>query len=220
MQSVEKMPTVNNVPELHGNIEGLKRHSFGCLLVPEPLLSDNDRKLRAWLLHTVASASRHYSKARELVLRQEAADYSKDGGSIFHILDVSEQLEDCVMATYRVCMAIRKLNSYPKAEEFSSSFQNSIELLRSIRNQFDHMHTQITSGETGGGPLSIIFGNEGKSIKFRKLSMDTVLLHELIDEAYRMVASLYPSFNVNSAKESGGAIRLTLTTSFKTTNAN
>ncbi|MGR7922788.1 hypothetical protein ACU6RQ_17100 [Zobellella denitrificans] len=219
MKSVEKMPTAKSIPELSGNIEGLKRHSFMCVFVPEPSLSSDDRRIRAWLLHTVASASRHYARARELVELQDNVNQLRDGSTIFHILDVSEQIEDCVTATYRACMAIRRLESRREAQIFSRDYKNLIEELRSIRNQFDHMHSQVTAAETGGGPISIVFGDEGKSIKFRKLSMSTLSLHALIDGAYRVVASLYPAFDVNSTKEAGGPIRLTITTSITVTDA-
>jgi hypothetical protein len=213
MKPVEKMPTANNIPDLQGNIAGLKKHSFACVFVAESSLSQEERKLRSWLLHTVASASRHYSRARELVQRQDNADQSRDGGAVFHILDVSEEIEDCVMATYRACMAIKRIDSCQVARGFSEQYKESIEKLRVIRNQFDHMHSQITAGETGGGPISIVFGDEGRSISFRSLTMGTANLHELIDGAYRVVAGLFPAFNVNSAKDADGPIKLTINAS-------
>ncbi|WP_155998831.1 hypothetical protein [Thioalkalivibrio thiocyanoxidans] len=219
MKSAENFPTAENIPDLSGNIEGLKRHSFMCVFAPEPTLSPDDRRIRAWLLHTIISASRHYTRARELVELQDNADQSRDGGAIFHILDVSEQIEDCVAATYRACMAIRRLDSCQEARKFSSNFHTSIEDLRLVRNQFDHMHSQVTAAETGGGPISIVFGDEGKSIKFRKLSMGTLSLNALLDGAYRVVASLYPAFDVNSKKEAGGPIKLTMSASVTVTDA-
>tara|TARA_R100001039_G_C1778482_1_gene66330 strand:- start:276 stop:650 length:375 start_codon:yes stop_codon:yes gene_type:complete len=117
-------------------------------------------------------------------------------------------------------MAFRRLGSFLEAQTFSKSHEKSIEELRLIRNQFDHMHSQITSAEAGSGPISIVFGDEGKSIKFRRLSMETIRLHDLIDGAYRVVASLYPAFNVNSQKEAGGPSRLTITASATVTDAN
>ncbi|NHF67283.1 hypothetical protein [Xanthomonas hortorum] len=219
MSKVEKMPKLGNIPDLHGNVEGLKRHSFACVFIPDPNLSQDDRKLRSWLLNTVASASRHYLKARELVRRQEDSDQSKDGGAVFHILDVSEEIEDCVMATYRACMAIRRMNSFQSANDFSRSCEGEMESLRQIRNQFDHMHAQIIASETGNGPISIVFGDEGKVIRFRRLSMDTASLGGLIDGAYEVVASLYPAFNANSRKESGGPIMMTITASVEVTEA-
>ncbi len=219
MKSAKKKTTSKNIPDLFGNIEGLKRHSFMCVFVPEPSLSPADRRIRAWLLHTIASASRHYTRARELVELQDSADQSRDGGAIFHILDVSEQIEDCVTATYRACMAIKRLDSCEEARKFSSDYKKSIEELRSIRNQFDHMHSQVAAAETGSGPISIVFGDEGKAIKFRRLNMATRDLRALIDGVYRVVASLYPAFNVNSKKEAGGPIRLAMTASITVTDA-
>jgi len=220
MNPAPKLPTAKNIPDLLGNIEGLKRHSFVCVFLSEPSLSPDDRKLRAWLLHTVASASRHYSKARELVVLQENSGRERDGGTIFHILDVSEQIEGCITTIYRACMAIRRLNNLPEALLFETNNQKPLERLRSIRNQFDHMHAQITSGEVGNGPISISFSNEGKSIQFRRLSMDTADLRNIIDGAYKVIASLYPGFDMNSLKEAGGPIKLNIHTSITVTDEN
>lgn len=219
MNKTDQIPKLENIPDLQGNIEGLKRHSFACVFIPEPNLSQDDRRLRSWLLHTVASASRHYLKARELVQRQENSDQSKDGGAVFHILDVSEEIEDCVMATYRACMAIKRTSSFQIASDFPRNCEGAIEALRQIRNQFDHMHAQITASETGSGPISIVFGDEGKTIRFRRLSMETASLGELIDGAYKVVASLYPVFNASSPKESGGPMKMTITASIEVTEA-
>lgn len=211
MKPVEKMPNAKNIPALHINIEGLKRHSFMCVFVPEPSLSADDRKLRSWLLHTMTTGARHYTKARELISLQDNADQARDGGAIFYVLDVSEQIEGCVMAMHRVCMAIKRMNATEKVDGFTNDFSESIGQLNSIRNQFEHMHSQIVASETGHGPISMAFGDEGRSIKFRKLKMETTRLHGLIEEAYRVIAGLYPAFNANSAPEAGGPVKLTMT---------
>ena len=215
MNSENKIATLDNIPDLRGNIEGLKKHSFMQLFVPDSS-SPEDIKLRSWLLHTVTSASRHYTKARNLVKQQDDANQVRDGGVIFYIFDVSEEIEACVTATYRACMAIQRLNPNSKTKEFLESHQNSIQELRAIRNQFDHMHSQITSANTGKGPISISFGNSGKSIEFRKLTMQTVCLSNLIDGTYEVVASLYPGFNANSTKELGGPMKLSMSISVTT----
>lgn len=212
------MPTTSNIPELIGNIEGLRRHSLlRMMLLPEPSLSESDIKLRTWLLHTTASASRHYSRARELVELQDNSDQEIDGGSVFHTLDVSEQLESCITATFRSCTAIRRLSNLPEALDFSNKNQKSLEDLRAIRNQFDHMHTQITSGEVGNGPILISFSDEGRTIQFRNLKISTTELRNLIDGAYRFVASLYPNFDPDSPKHPGGPIKLKISMSITTT---
>jgi hypothetical protein len=81
------------------------------------------------------------------------------------------------------------------------------------------MHAQITASETGSGPISIVFGDEGGTIRFRRLSMHTASLCALIDGAYKVVASLYPVFNASSPKESGGPIMMTITASIEVTEA-
>jgi hypothetical protein len=95
------LPHAKYIPELAINVEGLKRHSFMMIFVPEPSLSTEDRRLRTWLLHTVATATRHYTKARQLVQSQNSADHARDRGEIFHTLDVYEEIEGAVMATHR-----------------------------------------------------------------------------------------------------------------------
>jgi hypothetical protein len=128
-------------------------------------------------------------------------------------------MEGCITATFRACMAIARIKNLPEALEFTTNSQKPFEELRSMRNQFDHMYTQITSGEGGNGPISITFSDEGRSIQFRRLSMDTTSLRKLIDGAYKVVASLYPNFNPNSPRETGGPIKLSISASFTVTDA-
>lgn len=189
------------------NIEGLKLHSFILVFVPE--LSPEERRLRTWLLHTLASAARQYTKARELVVLQERADQAADGGAIFYVFEVSEQLEGCVMALHRVFMALGRMSSSISKIE-NGSLLNALEKLKSLRNQFEHMHTQIVPGETGKGPISITFASEGGAIRFRDKRVETSDLRDLLQAAFLQVSSLYPQFDPNSAPELGGPMRLTI----------
>jgi hypothetical protein len=207
------LPRVENIPELAINVEGLKRHSFMTVFVPEPSLSAEDRKLRTWLLHTVTTAARHYAKARQLIQAQNSVDQVRDGGAIFHILDVNEEIEGAVTSAYRVCMAIRRLGTLGSEVNFAENYASALENLRALRNQYEHMHEQITSNQTGRGPISMVFGYEGRKIKFRNLALETSELHALIDGAYKCVAKMYPSFNANSTPEPPGPIKLTMTAS-------
>lgn len=63
------------------------------------------------------------------------------------------------------------------------------------------MHKQIVSSETGGGPIYIVYGDAGKTVKFRKLKMKTTSLHELIEHAFQTIVKLYPTFEASSAPE-------------------
>jgi len=212
MKSLEKMPKAENIPALNINNEGLKRHSLLSIFVPEPTLSADDRKLRSWLLHTLTTAARHYTKARELVALQDSADQVKDGGMIFYVFDVSEHIEGCVTAMYRLCMAIKRMSSAAiPVDEFCQEFEKYFSALCSIRNQFEHMHSQIVASETGSGPISIAFGDDGRSIRFRKLKMETAHLHILVEGAYKLISGMYPTFNVDSAPEPIGHAKLTMT---------
>jgi hypothetical protein len=206
------LPKVENIPELAINVEGLKRHSLLMIFVFEPSLSIADRKLRTWLLHTVATAARHYTKARLLVQTQNVADQSSGNDTIFHTLDVYEEIEGAVMAAHRACMAIRRLGSTrPVARDFEKVYADSLKALCAIRNQYEHMHTQIASNQTGPGPISMTFSHEGRKINFRSLYLDTDELHCLIDRAFNFVAKMYPAFDAASKPELPGPIKLTAT---------
>lgn len=219
MKSSDGIPTAINIPGLHVNVEGLRRYSYMDVFAPEPR-SVEHKKLGAWLIHTVTSAARHYSKARELVQLQDNADQQRDGGAIFYILDVSEQLEDCIVATYRVCAGLVRMRSFDPANEFTCRCRESIAQLRLIRNQFEHMRSQIVPNETGPGPICIEFGDEGKTITFRRETLKTARLHELIERAFRAIAELYPVFDVNSAPEACGPTKLTMTATITVTDGN
>jgi hypothetical protein len=212
MSKIPKLPDAENVPALTINIEGLVRHSLLMAFFPTPELSTDELKLRSWLLHTATTAARHYSKSRELVVAQNSADQVRDGGAIFYIFDVYEQLEGAIMATYRACAAIRRLNdTNSEAMQFSTAQAQSLEKLAKLRNQFEHMHQQITTKETGNGPILISFDDEGgKAIRFRSLSLETAALHALIEGIYKVVASMYPSFNANTPPETTGPAKLTM----------
>lgn len=210
MSKAIDLASVEKIPELTINVEGLRRHSFMTHLVSEPSLSAEDRRLRTWLLHTVMTAATHYAKARQLVKAQNSADQVIDGGAIFHILDVNKEIEGAVMAAHRVCTAICHLGTAGKENNFAETYAPALKNLRELRNQFEHTHQQITSNQTGRGPISMVFSCKGQKIKFRNLALEISELHALIDGAYKFVAKMYPSFNANATPELPGPIKLTM----------
>lgn len=216
------LPVANNIPELDFNYEGLNRHSYLCSFMPDPLNSKgNDRQIRKWLLHTFVTSSRHYSKIRELVVLQNNADQAEDGGVIFHILDLSEQIEGCLSATYRVYMAIRRMsNENTSFKDLLNNQNTAFDKLKNIRNQFEHMHSQIVLGEIGRGPILISLSDFGQVIRFRKLQLEVSSLHDLIKGLYFVIADLYPSFDVKSKPEAGGPVKLSITGNISVTKKN
>lgn len=206
------IPNARNIPELDFNFEGLKRHSYLCMLIPDVSLSDSERKLRSWLLHTLVTSARQYIKTRELVVLQNNTNQTRDGGVVFYIFDLSEQLEGCISATYRVCMAIKRMSNSPKnVEEFLGRHSETLGKLAKIRNQYEHMHSQIVTGEVGCGPISIILSDSGNKIKFRKVQLEVVSLYNLLKELYEVISSMYPQFDPNSKPEKGGPAKLSVT---------
>ncbi|TAG71564.1 MAG: hypothetical protein EAZ24_13035 [Burkholderiales bacterium] len=202
------------------NVEGLKRHSLLLVMfVPEPAVSLKEVRLRSWLLHTLASAARQYIRARELVQLQEQAHQVADGGAVLYLLDVSEQLEGCVMALNRVLSALGRMQSSdPQAK--NGSLDDAFERLKGLRNQFEHMHSQIVPGETGNGPISIVFSGEGKWIRFRDKRVETSKLCHLLHAAFLQVCALYPSFDSKSLPEPGGPPKLTISATIEVISGN
>ncbi|NIC07152.1 hypothetical protein [Billgrantia bachuensis] len=192
------LPIATNIPEIDFNIGGLRSHAILNIFVQELGLSAEEMKFRGWLLHTVFSAARHYSSARQLVVQQNNSDQQRDGGLVLHLLDVSENLEGCVTGVYRSCMAVRRMHSKSEpCRVFVESYSGKVDSLARLRNQFEHMHGQIVSGETGDGPISIILSGQGRSLSFRRLKLDITSLYDLIHGLYQVVASMYPSFSSN-----------------------
>lgn len=204
------IPKPNNIPPLSINIEGLRKHSMACIFIEEPNLSDDERKLRAWLLHTLVTAARHYSKARDLAVQQDAIDQARDGGFTFYVLEIAEHIEGCVMAMHKVCTAIKRMSAAASASAFSTHFRRQIDELSSIRNQFEHMHSQIVTAQTGSGPISITYYDDGSSIRFRSLAMKTEDVHGLLEGAFVVVAEMFPAFNIHSAPTAAGPAKLSL----------
>ncbi len=204
------LPQASNIPPITVNLQSLKAHSLLCVFVQDPSVTVEQRRLRTWLLHTVASAASHYSAARDLVTQQGHADQQRDGGAILYVLDVPEQLDGCVTALYRACMAIKRMQPFAAAEIFAREYETAIDELCSIRNQFDHMHSQIVTNETGPGPILIVFDNEGRSVKFRSLHIQTAQLAALIQGAFSVVASLFPGFNAGFQAQAVGPTKLTI----------
>ncbi len=207
-----KLPSTQNIPELSINIEGLRRFAALSVFLPEPDLSAQERQLREWMRHTIVSAARHYREARELVAKQESADQVRDGGVIFYAFEVPGQLEGCVMSLHRLCNALRRLSkSDRRASYFCKNFEIAIAKLGKLRNQFEHMDSQIVPGQHGSGPIVIAFEDEAECFRFRSLKMPTVELHGLIEGAFSVVAALYPQFDAASKPTPDGFAKLEMT---------
>lgn len=201
------LPIAENIPEIDFGIGELRKHSLLCVFIAEDGVSESERKIRAWLLHAVFSATKHYAKVREFVVLQNNADQARDGGLVLHLLDVSEHLEDCVTGTYRACMAVRRMSENNEAcSLFIENNHHAFARLGKVRNQFEHMHSQIVSGETGKGPISVTLSDHGNYLQFRKLKMAVASLFDLLKGLFHVVASMYPGFDVQSkpqAQDSG-----------------
>lgn len=210
------IPLHENIPLLDLNYEGLKGHSFLCLMVKDVQITDEERKFRGWIQHMMVVSARKYNIARELVYKQNTTDQIKEGGLILYVFEVSEHLEHCISCLFKACMAIK--NSRDKNEIYLDYFtknESRIEKIAKIRNQFEHMYSQIVAGETGKGPLHISFSNEGKNVQFRKLKLETECLYILIRDLFYLVCDMYPGFDPKSKQTPEGPRKLILNAEVK-----
>lgn len=123
-----------------------------------------------------------------------------------------EHVEGCLAATFRACNAITRLaGSLDEASSFTQDHSSLIKKVTTVRNQFEHAHTQIVSGETGDGPILMAFDDMGASIRFRSVKLATLSIHTILVGAYRVVASMFPQFDSGSAPEVARPIVLPMT---------
>lgn len=205
------IPERCGMPPLTCNTEGLRKHSFLLVFIKEDHINDVQRRWRAWLLHCLVAAARHYDKARQTILMQLDAKKSLSNASVFHIMDFAEHMEDCMASVFRACMCARKVAS--SADSFDAFCQNhkeAIDQLQKLRNQHEHMHTQIVSGEVGKGPIFLCLADEGDAMQFRDIRMPLASLHALIEGLYKSLVPLFPKFDGRSPPEPKGVLSLSI----------
>lgn len=78
------------------------------------------------------------------------------------------------------------------------SLQAEKAALKKMRNQQEHMHTQIAAGQTGQGPIYVTVAEDGEGMRLRDLSMSFSALHQLINATYLEISALFPNHNVRS----------------------
>jgi len=199
------------MPPLSCNTEGLRGHSHLQMFLPEPHLDDVQRRWRAWLLHALVSAARHYNQARDTILMQLDARTLHPNSSVFYILDFSEYMENCISSVYRACMCAKSLVGAQEGfTQFYKACEGYIDQLRKLRNQHEHMYTQIVSGEVGSGPILLSLDDGGATMRFRDVKMPLNSLHTLIEGLYQALVTMFPNWDSTSAPEQKGVLQLSM----------
>jgi hypothetical protein len=207
------------MPLLTANVEGLKSHSFMVNTFGlDSTLTNDERKYRVWLIHCLVKAARHYNSARNTILMQiEEAKRSPEEmqqGRALPILDFAEYIEDSLSSTFRAAMCARQLVSeVPSLALFCEANSDAIGKLQKLRNQHDHMHTQIASGQVGSGPIILSLDKDGDAVRFRDCRLSFVMLHSLIQGLYEALVALYPQFDASSAPQPQGVLSISMTVS-------
>jgi hypothetical protein len=195
------------------NFEGLKRHSQVLMFIKEDL-NDNARRSRAWLLHAVHKASRHYMAARQLVLAQMHASRTPDGGVLFPMWDFCLEIEDCVATAAKAVKCADKLargksGRMPGALELTPEGDSIVKL----RNKLEHLHEEVGGGQLGSGPIVIML--DGEHLRLRDKRVPVENLTKLLEDLFVVVAALFPHFDLASPTEPPGITKMVMTMSME-----
>jgi hypothetical protein len=207
------------MPPLTINVEGLKGHSFLIHTFGlDKTLTVEQRGWHVWLIHCLVKAARHYNAARNTILMQldEAKRSSEDmrQGRSLPILDFAEYMEDSVSSIFRASMCARLLvGEVASLSLFCETNKDAIDRLLKLRNQHDHMHTQIAAGQVGSGPIVLSLDEDGDTLRFRNCRFPLVMLHSLIQGLYGALVALYPQFDENSAPQPQGTFGISMSMS-------
>ncbi|HSX83761.1 MAG TPA: hypothetical protein VLE50_00080 [Cellvibrio sp.] len=210
------LPTHCGMPPLLQNIEGLRLHAILLnTLIPEPEIPDTQRKWRSWLVHCLVKAARHYDQARELIIAQlkeeELAKSEVGRERPLHIINFPFEIEDCITSLAKLVLCINALENNGDIQHTNiSGLKREAISLNEFRNQQEHMHGQIASGQTGNGPIFACLTDDSDGFRFRKLEMPFSVVYQLIDAAYRDISRLFPRFNQESVPTRKGAPRFSL----------
>ena len=210
------LPTQCSVPPLNLNIEGLRSHSILIgVFIPEPDVSTEKRKWRAWLVHCLVKTARHYNAARNLIQAQlgkalrSPAEIAQ--GRQLPLLDFGLEMEDCITSLEKVVACIKVLS---RNNEISAvrllDLDDEMRSLNALRRQQEHMHSQITAGQTGNGPIIVAVADDGDGIKLRDLKMSFTAIYRLIDAVYRDIATLFPAHDPDSPVQVGGVPQISM----------
>lgn len=216
------LPLQSNMIPLTLNIEGLRAHSILFnMFIGSPDVTIAQSKWRTWLVHCLTKAARHYNNAHKLVLDQinernrSAEELTK--GRQLPILDFSFEMEDCITSLDKAIICIQALHKNGELPTTNvAAMANEAGLLRKFRNKQEHMHGQLSSGQTGDGPLLVTVNTAGDCIELLKLSMPLSAVHGLIDAVYHDVASLYPGHDQTSPAKSTRALKLSVSATITT----
>ncbi|MCC7600772.1 hypothetical protein IGS61_25000 [Janthinobacterium sp. FW305-129] len=218
------IPTHCGMPPLTGNIEGLRDHVFMIGVFIPDQISVEERKWKSWVMHCLLKAGRHYNSARDTIIQQieearrSPAELSQ--GRALPILDFAEHMEDCMSSAFRASMCMRQLSkSVPAFDNFCKEFAEVIDRLLKLRNQYDHMHTQIASGQVGSGPIVLALDDDGNAMRFRDIRFPLIAMHGLIEGLYIAMTKLYPKFDPLSTAQALGPITISITASITVTDA-
>lgn len=191
-----------NVPELDRQFERLWRHFFlVSLFIGDSTVDGLARDYRYMLIYLVTKASRHYRKARDIVLGSHGLLPDRTGEQPnLLILEFPFEFEDCINSISRSVDMVKALaaeNAIPQSDREKFSEGTTYSKFREIRNVIEHPIARLVRNRQDGQPLRLCPSDDCSEIRLgnhRVTFADAVeVLHDLFD----VLTSLIPSFKVD-----------------------
>lgn len=188
--------------------------------VPEPELSDVQRKLKNWLVHCVHKAYRHYHEARNLVVEQldEAKRPLKElaKGRQLPIVDFALEMEDCITSLDKAAKCVQKLAKAGLLKDDNlSRLTDELQALRDFRNAQEHMYERIASEKSG--PTMVMNTEDGQAMQLLESKVNFHAVCSLLEAVFLDVAAMFPMFDPDAGEVGNARQRLALSASVKVT---
>lgn len=204
------IPEECKLPPITRNVEGLRNHMQLLIFVPENL-DALALKRRAWLVHLIVKASRHYNAARTLVIDQ-ICHARTPSGVRFPIWDIGLEMEDCITSLAKAVTLLRGLSTLsPTLVAAQGQLLEEKEAVKQMRNKQEHLFTSLANGQIDDGPVIVMLDQSGENIVLGKQKLAAAALHAIIDHVFDVVATMCPQFDPSSSPQAGGITHLSIT---------
>ena len=106
--------------------------------------------------------------------------------------------------------------SYKCFADFYDTYNADIESLIKFRNKLEHLHVNVARLQVGKGPIVVKLSQCEGELCLLKERYPVESLKNLIEEYFKALAKLFPSFDVNSKPTEEGVLGLSMTATITT----
>lgn len=204
------IPKECKLSPINKNVEGLRSHLQLLMFIPEDI-DALARQRRAWLVHLIVKASRHYNAARVLVIDQ-IHNASTSTGVRFPIWDFGLEMEDCITSLAKALTLLNSLSALsPTLRVAQLEFLDEKKAVWKMRNKQEHLFTHLASGQIEEGAVIVMVDESGDNIVLGKQRLAITSLHAIISHVFDVVATMCPQFDTSSTPQAAGITHLSMT---------